>query len=58
MSIYGPLEYRENEMLGRLEEETSTLSELVKLASRKHVPVIQKNGALICISTSAYYLII
>ncbi|VDK88735.1 unnamed protein product [Litomosoides sigmodontis] len=42
-SIYGPLEYRENEMLGRLEEETSTLSELVKLASRKHVPVIRKN---------------
>uniref|UniRef100_A0A0R3S013 PH domain-containing protein n=1 Tax=Elaeophora elaphi TaxID=1147741 RepID=A0A0R3S013_9BILA len=42
-NIYGPLEYRENEMLGRLEEETSTLNELIKLASRKHLSVVRKN---------------
>ncbi|VIO87627.1 Uncharacterized protein BM_BM2438 [Brugia malayi] len=42
-SIYGPLEYRENEMLGRLEEETSTLNELIKLASKKHLSMIRKN---------------
>ncbi|KAL3982949.1 hypothetical protein ACH3XW_49205 [Acanthocheilonema viteae] len=42
-NIYGPLEYRENEMLGRLEEETSTLNELIKLASRKHLSVNRKN---------------
>ncbi|EJW79510.1 hypothetical protein WUBG_09581, partial [Wuchereria bancrofti] len=42
-SIYGPLEYLENEMLGRLEEETSTLNELIKLASKKHLSIICKN---------------
>ncbi|CAG9540194.1 unnamed protein product [Cercopithifilaria johnstoni] len=41
--IYGPLEYRENKMLGRLEEETSTLNELINLASRKHLSVTRKN---------------
>uniref|UniRef100_A0A915Q386 FAM65 N-terminal domain-containing protein n=1 Tax=Setaria digitata TaxID=48799 RepID=A0A915Q386_9BILA len=42
-NIYGPLEYRENEMLGRLEEETSTLNELIKLASRTRLSVTRKN---------------
>uniref|UniRef100_A0A1I7VFY6 PL48 domain-containing protein n=2 Tax=Loa loa TaxID=7209 RepID=A0A1I7VFY6_LOALO len=42
-NVYGPLEYRENEMLGRLEEETSTLNGLIKLASRKHLSVFRKN---------------
>ncbi|MCP9265541.1 Protein fam65b [Dirofilaria immitis] len=43
INIYGPLEYRENEMLGRLEEETSTLNELIKLASRKYLSVTREN---------------
>ncbi|VDN01239.1 unnamed protein product [Thelazia callipaeda] len=43
-SICGPLEYRENQMLGRLEQETSTLSELLKLAAKSpSLSLVRKN---------------
>ncbi|VDK86085.1 unnamed protein product [Onchocerca ochengi] len=58
INIYGPLEYRENEMLGRLEEETTTLNELIKLASRKHLSLTRENGTLLCRLTVPYHQII